>query len=74
MLSPLAEEAISNYTFTEDRGARVLIDDRIRTGQYITYKAGDEAIFIEKSGLGDAWHGANINPTMLRLVQKLELR
>jgi Carboxypeptidase regulatory-like domain len=61
VLSPSAEEAIRNYSISDDRDARLLIEDKIRKGQYVTYKTGDEAIFIEESGAGDAWRIKIVN-------------
>ena len=54
VLSPSVREAISNYTFPNDKDGRSFIEDKIRKGEYATYKPGDQATFIEAED--EAWH------------------
>ena len=50
VLSASEAEAISNFTFPNDRDARPFIEGKIRKGEYVTYKPGDQAIVIERRG------------------------
>jgi len=53
VLSPSVREAVSNCTYPNDKDGRSFIEDKIKKGEYFTYKPGDRAIFVE--GQGDAW-------------------
>ena len=55
VLSGSSFEAISNYDFANDRDGRRIIEEKIKTGKYITYTPGDRAIFIDENDDGDAW-------------------
>jgi hypothetical protein len=55
ILSGSSIEAISNYNFANDRDGRRIIEEKIKTGKYITYTPGDRAIFVDEDDNGDAW-------------------
>ena len=43
VLSPTADDAVSSYTFPNDRDGRAYIEEKIRTGRWATYNPGDIA-------------------------------
>jgi hypothetical protein len=48
VLSPSSVSAVSSYTFANDRDERAYIEEKVRNGQYVTYRPGDMAVSHEQ--------------------------